>query len=181
MQRLEARRSPLDYMPWRRKVTEILAPVSCSTGPDDLETWLLARIAEALEADPLRIDPLLPPSVYGFEAGPAKALTRDLERCLGRALPGNLFDSGRSVRAVAHGLCAGVASPSAPPPLSRDEMRRQVLARAARRPRRPSSDPGEGLRRGRAGCSRGAERSRLHTNYTPIAHSCTLRIAAWAE
>jgi len=153
MQSLEARRSLVDHMPWHRKVAEILAPVSPSTGPADMETWLLARIAEALEANPLDLDPTLPPSVCGFEAEPAKALTRDLERCLGRALPGNLF-AGRSVRALAHFLCADTPTriPAAPP--SRDEMRRQVLARAARLPRRPLTDPGDDPGWGPAGCSR---------------------------
>lgn len=155
MEDLETRRTPLRYVPWHRKVAEILAPVSPTTGPDDMETWLLARIAEALEADPLDISPLLPPSLYGLEAGPAKALISDLERCLGRALPGNLFDAGCSVRALAHFLCAETIARIYPALPSRDEMRRQVLARAARLPRRPLTDPGDDPGWGRAGCSPG--------------------------
>lgn len=101
MQGIDARRIPLRHMRWRRKVAEIIVPVSPSTRAHDMQVWLLARIAEVLEADPLGIDPMLPPSVYGFGGNPAKALTRELERCLGRALPESIFDDGRSVCAVA--------------------------------------------------------------------------------
>lgn len=167
MQNLEARRKPLRHMPWHREVAEILVPVSPATGPADMETWLLARIAEELKADPLGIDPMLPPSVYGFAAGQARALTRELERCLGRKLGENVFGADLSVRAMARRLCTDTNPRVVPPPTTRDEMRRQVLARAARRPRRPLvADPGEEPQCGSAGCSPG---ERTHAEHPDLA------------
>jgi hypothetical protein len=133
-------------MPWHRNVEEIVSPVSLTTGPGDLEAWLLARIAEALEADPLALDPLRPPSVYGFEADAAKALTRELERRLGRELPEDVFGAHRSVRVAARSLCTDTGARTTTLPLTREGMRRLVLARAARCSRPPSTHPGEGSR-----------------------------------
>jgi len=136
MPSLEARRRPLDSMPWSRRVAEILVPVSPATGADDLETWLLARIAGTLEADPLGIDPTLPPSAYGFEGAPARALTRELERRLGRGLPEDVFARAPSVRAVARGLCPDTIPRSFPSLPAREEMRRHLLAERAETRRR---------------------------------------------
>lgn len=168
MQTIEARQNLLGHMPWQRRVAEIVEPISSTTRADDMEAWLLARIAEALEADPLAIDPMLPPSVYGFEVTAARALTRELERCLGRTLPENIFDGCRSVRAVAQLLSTTTDRRDALLPMTRAEMRRLLFARAARLPRRPLACPGEGLRPGWAGCSPG-ERTQEDTTDLALA------------
>jgi hypothetical protein len=142
MESLGAQREPVRPMLWRRRLAEILAPVSPSTTPEHVETWLVARIAEELSADPLGIDPALPPSVYGFDAGMAWTLNRELEQCLGRELGGNVFAGDRSIRVVVSVVCGGANRPTALPRISRDAMRSEVVARAARRPRR-RLDPGE--------------------------------------
>ena len=110
-----AQREPVRPMPWRRRLAEILASVSPSTAPEDVETWLVARIAEELSADPLGIDPALPPSVYGFDAGMAWTLTRELEQCLGRELGGNVFAGDRSIQVVVSVVCGGASRPTALP------------------------------------------------------------------
>jgi acyl carrier protein len=153
MQSLQACQTPICHMPWDRRVAEILAPISPSTGPDDMEAWIVARIAETMELDPLRIDPTLPPSAYGFDSSAAAVLTKELTRHLGRRLPENLFLEAGSVRGIARTVSAGAPRRNLPCLPTQEEMRRRVLARAARLPRCPSTDPGAGSCWGRVGCS----------------------------
>ena len=152
MRSLQAQEKPLANMPWRRRVAEIVVPISPATRADDMEAWLLARIAEALEADPLAIDPTHLPSAYGFGVPAAQTLTRELARLLGRELPENVFAADRSVRAVARSLSSGTTRTTTLP-LTREAMRQLVLARAARLPRRPMASLGAGPEPGPAGCS----------------------------
>ena len=42
--------------------------------------WLLARVAQELGADPLAIDPGLPPAFCGLAPEAEEAITRELER-----------------------------------------------------------------------------------------------------
>lgn len=87
MQRNASEAHALRPMAWRRKVGEILAPLSPSSSAEDLQVWLTASIAERLGVDPRDLDFRRPVRVLGIDGEAIMQLCREAESRVRRRIP----------------------------------------------------------------------------------------------
>ncbi|QRN95172.1 non-ribosomal peptide synthase/polyketide synthase [Archangium violaceum] len=75
--------------------------VQTPTTPEEVEAWLVARLAARVGERPETVDPEVPATRYGLDSLAAVELTHEVEQVLGVALPMELLLQGESLRALA--------------------------------------------------------------------------------
>jgi acyl-CoA synthetase (AMP-forming)/AMP-acid ligase II/acyl carrier protein len=85
------------------------------TRAEEIESWLVGRLAERLDASIESIDPCEPFASYGLTSREAVVLSGELEEWLARTLPPTLVWDHPTIRELARFL-AGPAAPRQPPP-----------------------------------------------------------------
>lgn len=74
------------------QVTKV-SPEQQPTTVEDIQTWIVAYVAELLEVEPELVDPTVSFDRYGMDSSAAFALTGDLEEWLGCEIdPTDIYD-----------------------------------------------------------------------------------------
>ena len=90
------------------------AAKAADNGPRDreaIQTWMVARVAEALAVPPEQIDVREPFASFGLDSRTAVSLSGDLERWCGRRLSPTLVWDYPTIEAVTQYLADGVENP----------------------------------------------------------------------
>jgi acyl carrier protein len=74
----------------RRAQEEVASVRKEVGGEDEIQRWLVARVAAELDLDPSEIDVTIPLDRYGLDSRAAASLSGDLEDWIGRSVPATL-------------------------------------------------------------------------------------------